>query len=250
MKSFFIFLSFFSVHLLALNIQVSESSNHNISSLDIEKTVALWQKRNLRIDDQEAKKLVLENRVLADAFLKNGNLNDAIKVENQIVYEEQLADIFVQNELKKIDNIEIPLSYYENNKHEFFVLADIKFKVYAFKAFEEALDCYNKNKNDISLLDAYATEHNTTVEEHTMSLKQLHPQLQNLLIDFETKGYIAPPQKFFTNYIVFEVVDIIKAHLQPFEEVKASIQTKLKKKIMNQKRDELLEQYLYKAIKK
>ncbi len=245
MKHLFIFLSFFSVHLFAINIEVTISSNHDISQLDIENTIKMWKHRNLRIDTQEAKKLVLENRVLADTFIEKGYFSDIVASENKIVYEEKLADLLVKNELKKIDNDTIPLSYYEDNKHEFYLQEDIKFKVYAYKTFNEALACYEKNRENIKQLEKYAKETNATVEEHEMSLKNLHPQLQNLLIDFTSDSYITPPQKFFKNYIVFEVVKITQAHLQPFTEAKEGIIQKLEKRIMNNKRTELVEKYLY-----
>lgn len=249
MKYIFILLSFFSVHSFAINLEVTPSQSYDISQIDIENTVKLWQGRNLRIDAKEAKKLILENRVLADAFLKQGYFSDSVASENKIVYEEKLADLLVKNELKKIDNVDIPLSYYEDNKHEFYLKEDVHFKVYAYKTFEEALACYDANKNKIDQLERYAKETNASVEEHTISLKTLHPQLQNLLIDFTSGSYITPPQKFYTNYIVFEVVEIIKAHLQPFKEVEEKIRKKLKKRIMNEKRTELVKKYFQEKSK-
>ncbi len=237
-----LFLAIFSYVLLLGDVVLTSNIQLVPTQAEINQMQKLWESRRLKIDSNEAEKLVKENRILSNALLEDSKAFDTIKTETTIFLEEFLADKKVKEYLKKTPiNDKVTRSYYENNKVEFLQPSTITFRVYSFDQFDSALAFYSKVKNDPGTADIFVADNNISVDEQTMEYNKLHVQLQNLLIDKKSTGYFTPPQKFSKKYIVLKIVDLSSMMLIPYKEVKEEIKAKLYQKVINEKRNELIE---------
>jgi hypothetical protein len=77
-----------------------------------------------------------------------------------------------------------------------------------------------------------------------MPLKNLHPDLKNMLKDNITTNYLLTPQYFKKNYIVLEVKKITDGTIAKFEDVRTEVRKKLEDKISLDVKKKLLKKYL------
>lgn len=231
-------------------IEITPNKNLNVTPDEAEQMRVLWEKRQFTIDQKESHKLVKENRVLANAFLENVKLTDKLKAEISIYTEEKLAEAMVKYTISKLNmNEDILRSYYEENKHEFFQTEDIHFNLFTFTTYDDALSFYQVNKDNLDNINPYILEHNITKIEDTVPTKGLHSEIKNILSSDKKTGYITPPEKFYKNYIVIEVIEYKNAHIATYESVKNDVKALLYKKINKDTRSKLLKEYLYKDIR-
>ncbi len=234
----------FSFVLSAVELEFSLSSTTEATPEDIERFKVILQKRNMGISDKNAKIAIEENRVLADAYMKEYDIPDVLKKEMQILLEEQLRNMLIEKEKANIKiNDDVLLSYYKDNKHEFYKPDQITFNIYSFQNYDDAHTFYVHNKDHYQNIKQYVKEHNISKDSQTMPLKKLHKELQALVNDINRSKYITPPEYFYKKYIILDVKDIEKAKLMSFEEAKKKARTLLLSKINRDTKARLLEQY-------
>ena len=234
----------FSLMLSAVELEFSLNNSIEATPEDIERFKVILQKRNMGISDKNAKIAIEENRVLADAYMKEYSIPDVLKKEMQILLEEQLRNMLIDKEKAKIEiNDDILLSYYKDNKHEFYKPDRITFNIYSFKNYDDAHTFYVSNKDQFQNIKQYVKEHNISKDSQTLPLKKLHKELQALVKDTNSSKYIVPPEYFYKKYIILDVEDIEKAKLMSFTEAKKRARTLLLNKINRDTKAKLLEQY-------
>ncbi len=230
--------------LQALDITVTPSKSSTISSHEAEYFRNILMKRHINIDPQEAKKVLKQNRVFADYFYKTYGIEGKIE-ELRIVFEEKLTEELIKKEVEKVTiNDDVLLSFYKDNKDEYYKNKEIEFKIYNFKTFDAAYDFYKHCNNDSAKCASLSREQNISIVHKTLPLNNFNPQLQNLLVDNTRSHYIVAPQKFFKNYIILEVVKISDDGIMPYDEVKDIVKTDLQNKIKYETKKKLIEKLL------
>ncbi len=233
-----------SATLFSVEINYSLSNTTHATPEDIERFKVILQKRNMGMSDKSAKIAIEENRILADAYMKEYGIPDAVKKEMQILLEEQLRNLLIDKEKAKIAiNDDVLHSYYKDNKHEFRKPDTITFNVYSFDDYDDAHTFYVENKENYQHIERYVKEHNISKDSQKLPLRQLHKELQVLVKDLNASGYILPPEYFFKKYVVLDVVAIDKASLMSFDEAKDRARTLLLKKINQDTKAKLLRKY-------
>jgi hypothetical protein len=228
----------------ALEITVKPSDSIKVDQVDVDRFQSMLKKRRMGMSDKSAKKAIKENRILANAYMKEYGLPDLLKIEMQIILEEKLRNTLIKKEKKKIDiSDDILLSYYKDNPEEFYQSEELTFNVYTFKQYDDAHEFYVHNKDAYSQIADYVAEHNVSNESHTMLKSKLHKELQPLLKDDNVTNYITPPEYFYKNYVILDVVSIQEAKIAPFETVKKRVRERLLSKITQETKDKLLEKY-------
>lgn len=240
MKFILFLLSIYTISVA--DIQITKNNSYIPTNEEIHQTKIVWESRRLKIDEEEAKKLVIENRRLANAFLDSQAMDSSIGTELKIHIEELLADRMVKEYINKtpIDD-KILKSYYEDNKIDFLKPSEVKLRIFNFSTFDKAFGFYDQIQNDIKKIDSIILENNITFDVHSSVYSQLNPQIINLIGEEPKEGFIAPPQKYFSQYIVLIVDRVDPLKLDNFENVKDRIAKLLKNKVFNSKRKELLE---------
>ncbi len=230
--------------LYAIEIDISLSNSTDVDAVDVERFKVMLQKRNMGISDEGAKNAIKENRILANAYMKEYGIPDLLKIEMQIILEEKLRNMLVRKEKEKIEiNNDVLLSYYKNHKDEFYKSEEITFNVYNFKNYEDAHSFYNKNRNNYTEIDSYVKDNNITKISETMLKSKLHKELRALLKDGNVTKYITPPEFFNKKYMILDVVSIQKAKILPFDKVKEKVRKSLLSKINQDTKTKLLAKY-------
>ncbi len=236
-----------STSLFALDITVTPSKTVTISSEEAEYFRNMLMKRHRNIDPDDAKKVLKENRVLADYFYRTYGIENDLQ-ELQILFEEKLRNKLIAKEVEKVSiNDDVLLSFYKDNKDEFYKAKEIEFKIYNFSTFNQAYTFYKNCQKDGIECSELALDDNITIVHKTLPLHNFNPQLKNLLKDEVSAGYSLPPQKFFKDYIVMEVVDIIDSGILPYEQVKERVKKDLQDKIKYDTKTKLIEQLMSQA---
>ncbi|MEA2111644.1 MAG: hypothetical protein U9P71_06300 [Campylobacterota bacterium] len=228
--------------LYGLNISYTKSTILEVTPQEVKHFSIILKKRGIKINQVQAKKAILENRVLADDYLMQFDISEDIANEFKLMLEEKLREMRIK-EAKNAVNIsdDILLSYYKDNKDNYYKTSEIEFNVYTFSTFNKALEFYQKN--DLSKNKTIVSDNNITSTNEKMSINQLHPELLNLLKDETSFGYLVPPEKFFKNYIILEVVNIEKGHIELYENVKKAVRRDLEKKITKDITKKLLDKF-------
>ncbi len=240
----FFLLSAFAVNLGAIEIAFSPSRSVKANGDDIERFQSILRKRNMGMSDKSAKAAVEENRILADAYLKTYGIPDVVKKEMQILLEEQLRNLLIEKEKQSIDiSDDILLSYYKDNKSEFYKPDVITFNIYSFDNYDEAHAFYVDNKENYENMQRYVSEHNISKDSQKMPLRKLHKELQVLVKDTNSSRYIVPPEYFYKKYIILDVVGIEPSKLMTFTEAKQKVRTRLLSKINRDTKAKLLKKY-------
>lgn len=196
------------------------------------------------ISDENAKIAIKENRVLADVYMEKYGIPEVLKKEMQILLEEQLRQLLIDKEKAAIKvNDDVLLSYYKDNKHEFYKPDVITFNIYSFKNYDDAHTFYAANKDNYTNIQTYVKEHNVSKDSQTMPLRKLHKKLQALVKDSNSSRYIVPPEYFYKQYIVLDVVSMEPAQLMTFTEAKKRAKARLLSKINQETKAKLLEKY-------
>lgn len=244
MKKFFAFLLMMScsIYVLAAEIDIATDKTDLITQNDIDAITKLIASRHMRVTSKNAVKILKENKILANAFLKEKLLTAETKADINVLLNEKLANLMVDNSLeKKPLSDEVLLSYYKDNLVDYYQNKKITFSVYSFDDFNSSLDFYTKYKDKVKSIKN--TEANMSQESQTLLLRNLHPDLVNLLLDNNTTGYITPPQKFYKKYIILHVKDFIDAGIEKFEAVKDDVKKIVQKKIRYDTKKALLNKY-------
>ncbi len=240
--TFFLF-SFISV-LLAVEISIlNETVVTEPTSKELDATKASLIKRHIMITDKEAKKLIKENRILAKVYMEKYGLDDVFKVNMKLEIEKSIANQLIYKIQKDISiDDEILMSYYVANKKKFIKSPMISFEIYKFDRFNEALDIYEKYKDQSKELYAYCKDNNISVDSHQNKLNYLSSTMQQMIKYQELEPpFLLQPQFFIDHFSLIKVISIEKEGYRPFnDKVKKEIRNFLFTQTFRDKRKEII----------
>lgn len=233
----------------AVEINITPDKAINVTQKDIT-TYKYYVKRKYNYvitDNKGAKKIIKENRILANEFLKKGFL-DKEKEYIKIMIEDYLADRYVQNIQRSIKIPEKVLySYYLDHKDKFKEGAKVDIVRFSFKIYEDAVDFYNKAKrlHNEEAIKKLATQYKAQVKNYGWRDVNMLKKTFASFIKKDTKGYLVPPFILSKNVInVYYIRDYKKGEgYYPFKKVKEKIRNILYNKTFGHKREEILKQY-------
>jgi len=243
MRSLVVVLFLFSFS-FAIEVSLMEDTNITVDKDDIQGIRNLFvQKYNFHITDTKgAKRIVRENRLLANQFLKEG-LFKKKKKEIILEIEDMLAKRYIkhlQNKTKISDKI--AKSYYLDNIQKYKKLSKVTMVRYRFDNFDDAYGFYKEsNTTSIDALKKkYKPNDQLTIEKEVDKL----PKFIQGFVESDKESYALPP--FVVSKGKIDVFYVQKYHPSdggyiPFEEVKDRIKRELHKQTFSKERKKILE---------
>jgi len=243
MKKYFLFLTLISVSLFAIDLTLASDKNTAASSAEIDQMISLFNKKRMKIEKEDAKKALLDNRILANALIDEKiALPEYILVDIKLAVEESLAELYVKNHQEKmVINDNVIKSYYQTNLKEFAKGKMIDFDAYAFKSTEDALNFYMQAKGDLSKIDTHSSENNNTKTSRIQEFKTLNPAIQSSLLDLQQTNYLTMPIKITSSVYVIHIKNITDGGHYTLQESKERIKSILRESIYAETRNKLLQ---------
>jgi len=245
----------FTIHFaFAIQITVSPDKDNNVSVSTIERDALkdfVYKTMNFELTDEGAYKVVRDNRILANEFLKQKKLTDFDKARLRVEAELYLSTRFVKDLQKSIKIPEKVLySYYLDHKDEFKKEGQVDTVAFFFKSPEEAIAFYNQVKSKdldfaMNLAKKFNNEKVIVKEYGTRSLKTIKKPLKKFLEDPSNLHKFLPPFIYEPN---FATIFYVRSY-QPgkgyysFDKVKKKIEKKLYDRTFLKKRQEILKKY-------
>lgn len=230
----------------AIEIDISPSKSPVASQSEVSAFVSDVKKReHVLLDDDVAKSIVENNRLLADAYLKEVGIKTAYLQKIRFGIEKKLADNLVEKyeETIRTDD-DILRSYYVAHIDEFKIGNEIAFKAYTFKTYKDAFNMYERFSAHKEGIESYAKEHNATVQQREhFPVDNLDSALKYLLDEKRKTPYLTVPTRYRGKYILLQVKQYETDVLLSYEKVKHEIRQKLLRKIRNRSRDALIKKY-------
>lgn len=200
------------------------------------------------LTDDGAYKLVKENRILANAYLKKYGLSSEDMTRIKVETELYLANTMVrkiQNKIKLSDKV--LYSYYVDNKDKFKNADSVDLSIFYFKDPEKAFRFYweakDKNFEDAKKLAKQISKDVVIKDYKEVKLSTMKPFFKNLIKKYGT-GHLMPP-------IFDEITSVSFIHTyhkakgyKRFEDVKEEIRKILYNKTFLRERNKILLQYM------
>ena len=236
-----VLITIFTLFSLIYGVELSVKPDQNgtdapPSQSDIRELNGYYHKYfNIRISPKGAKRLVKENRALANAYLRRYGLDPQVEDRLRVISEFVLADEMVQRIQRSIQiPPEVVHSYYLDHLDQFKRDDKVKMRSFLFKTPDDAMAFYMENKGESSLkrLEEAAKKYSleTLRDYKEAPLKALSPYLRSH-IKKGKKGYLLPPQLSPSRYEVFYVEEYKEEKgYKPFDEVKEEIEKQLHQK--------------------
>ena len=228
----------------AIEVKLLQDSNITVDNDDVRAIRNFFvQKYNFHITDTRgAKKIVEENRILANQFLKEG-LFQKNKKSIQIEIEDMLAKRYVkdlQNRTKISDKV--AKSYYLDNIQKYKKPPKVSIVSYRFEDIDNAYRFYKEsNTTSIDLL----VKKYKPIKQMEIEKKEINalPKSIRDFIDPDKNSYTLPPFVISKGKVdVFYIKEYYPADgYIPFEDVKNQIKNSLHKQTFAKERKKILE---------
>ena len=241
---------FFILSTYAVQIEVSSDTQIKVTpnELSIYKKYIKEKYHYIITDDKGARKLLEENKKLANAFIKSKYFNTSERLYLKIMIEDYLADRYVK---KLQQSIKIPkkvvFSYYLDNKEKFKQKDKVYIIGYAFKNYKNAMEFYRQayQLHDDSKIDILAKRYGGVKKDY--GWKDVS-SLKKSFSSFIQKGqthYLIPPFIHDRHHIRVYYIRGYKRGRGyiPFEKVRKQIEEILYAKTFEKKREEILKHY-------
>ncbi len=246
MKQFILFglLAIFSFA-IEVNIKVDKKPSQEVSQEEINAIQDyFYELYHFHMSEKGAKKLIQENRALANEYLKKHKLSSYDKNRIRVTTELYLANKFVkqiQNSVKLSDDV--LRSYYIDNKDKYLQPNTVDFVAFIFDTPEDAIKFYEENKkSDLKKLKDIAKKDKIIIKEYKKRpLKQLKISLRYLINKYQ-HGLLPPLIGEKSSVIYVENLDRKKRY-KPYSEVKKEIEKILKNKKFLEERKKILKKY-------
>ncbi len=244
MKVIFILLGMIIVS-HALDISITPSKNNTVSNSEVALLKASMMSQNIIIENEQAKKVISENRYLCEEYLKKQPIPQKVILNFKLELEKHFAAEIIRDMQQKIViDDDTSYSYYISHLDEFKKPEQITFSLYKLENFDKALSFFTKFKTSMKNIQSYSKENNISVISQSISLERLDRKFRYIVQNSEQKvPYLAPPQFFYDHYSVLEVISREPQGTYPYEEVKKRIHKILHKKAYSRQKDELLDSY-------
>jgi hypothetical protein len=227
----------------ALELELKPENTPTISNVETEAMVSIFKQRRYTVESKEAKKHALENRKLANYYLKNEALSADLKAEFTLLIEEKLATLVTQNNIPDPSiKDDVILSYYTTHKKQFENSKIVEIIAVPFDSLEEAFSFYTTNKDKpFQKIETTVSGTQRTFEKAPLELAKLHPIIKSSLKGIEEMNYLLPPLYINKKHTVMYIGEIKEGGFKPLEEVRSSIVTTLKDAMSKETRALLLE---------
>ncbi len=237
----------FTISGYSIEVQITLDKKIDVSSADIAAMKYFLKKKYNFIANNEkgVKKLVKENRALANAYLNSEYFKKKFnKNLFKIKTEMQLAENFVkelQREIKIPDKV--LKSYYYDHLEDFKESPQVRLVRFSFKNYDDALNFYhNRLKSDSVDVKDF---NGITRDIGYANIDKIREPLKSLIKE-NGKNYISPPFIWAKDrYDVYYVKETKKSDgYKKFDQVKNRIKDILYQKTFNKKREEVIKEYL------
>ena len=250
MKKLFCFYLVSITFLFGVELHIAPQRNINVSSQDVDALKRyILQTLKFHISDKGAHRIVLENRLLANEYLKKYKLSPFDKKYLQVCIERYLADKMVQKYQQSVPVDEkVLLAYYLDHKEQFKkepkIEAVLFFFFFAKKAIEFYLSVQGKNFDDARKL---AREYKGILQEMggEKRLSQFSKKVQEFVLKNPRAYYAMPPVILAPNSASVLYIKSYKQEkgYKPFESVKEQVKQEILQKAFAKMRKKLLEKY-------
>lgn len=210
--------------LLAVEINISTTKDTNVTNSQIEQLTLSLKEKRFMIEKESAKKLIYENRLIANNFLEQNKIPQSLQDKIILFTEDELTKLATQKEQEsfKINN-EVIESYYKTHKNDFKKDRTFEVTSYIFETFDEANDFYAKHKTNPSNAQQYAKEHNITSISDKLEFNKIYSLIKlNIKLNDE-KDYLIHPLNFKTKFTVTHIIDFEEKGFKELGEVKEVI---------------------------
>jgi len=243
----FLFAFLLTVFSFAIDVHIAKEKNisQNVSREEINGIQDyFYELFHFHMSERGAKKLLKENRALANEYLKKYGLSSYDKNRIKVITELYLANKFVkqiQNKVK-LDDDEI-LSYYLDHKDEYLQPNTVDFVAFVFDTPENAMKFYEKNKKtSMKKLIKIAKQNHAIIKEYKKrSIKKLKADLRYLVNKYQ-HGLLPPLIGKKSSVIYIESFDKKKKY-KSFNEVRKEIEKILKNKKFLDERQRIVKKY-------
>ncbi len=240
-KPLFVLSLFCLTNLYAIDLQIKPDVNTTVSSLEADQMITLFSKKRIRIEKQDAKKAVLDNRILSNAFLKEDKIPEYLLADITLAIEETLSELYVKQNQEKIEiNDQIIESYYKTNQKEFIKDNIFDLDAYTFTSFDKALPFYQTYQFAPEKAKQYAMDSNISMLSEKLEYKKIAPAIKSVLQDHNKTNYFTAPIVLKEKTLVVHVKAATESGYYTLEESKEKIKTILLQKIFATTRSKLL----------
>ena len=237
---------------MAVEFDIQRDSSIEVTKSDVNALKRyLKEKFKFHISDKGARKVVKENRILANEYLKKDLLKKQDKDLLKIELEMKLADKFTEYLQRKIKIPENVLkSYYYDHREDYKQSDEVTLERIRFKNFDEAMKFYNeilkqKEKKD-HLLKKY---HGKVIYKGTVKKERLKNSIQSFLKEEMQNTYLPPMVLQADRIDVYYVHTYQKAKgYKPYIKVKKEIENILYKRTFNREREKILSRYSHEGL--
>ena len=232
----FMLLCIISFSLFAIQIEIfPDKDSKNVSSEEISTLISNMASKGIVIDKQNAKKYILENRLLANTFLKqHKKVPKNILTNEKLHFEKTLADAYIKEYQRKIRlSDDVLKSYYLTHKKDFFTIRKISFVPFYFDNFDKANDFYQKNKKN---------KHLQIPKDHqifSLTTDRIDPLVFEV-IEKNKPNKLTPPFFYHGRYVVLYIQQDIPSKQILYKDAKESIRKILLQKTAVRAKKELL----------
>lgn len=241
MQKLFIAALSFTLPLFAMDLSIKPDTNVSVSQNEVNQMIVNFKKKRMTMESSDAKAAVLDNRLLANAFIKNSlpEIKDELLTDLKLAIEENFAEQYVKRMQQNVDvKDEVIASYYYTNRKDF-LNPVVNATIYSFKSFEDANLFYEKSRSNVSKIASLSQDFNATKVEQTMELSKISANIKPLLKDVNQSNYLTQPL-FLNNQNVVIYINNIKNEYLSLDESKDKIKTLLLQKIFSSTRENLL----------
>jgi hypothetical protein len=196
--------------------------------------------------DDDVKRIVRENKMLANAYLQEHGQNKFTMELLEIELNEKLSDRYVKELYgKTVLDDDVVRSYYLEHQDKFKKPPFLKSKILIFNDLDKAIEFYNQAKKDGSEKAIAFAENNDSaikVVKYYVPTTLAKPQIRALLQP-DKKSYFTPPQYINGHFVMAYIEEVLEERgYREYEKVKPAIEKELKDKTFRRKREEIISQ--------
>ena len=244
MFKYFLLISATTIFLSAVEVDIKADKKIIVDADETGTLINMGQSENIQIDKKDAKRLIEENRKIADLFLLEAHLPQPYLTSLRLNVEKQLANMMTKQYSEKFElSDEVLRSYYLAEKDKFYKEKQIQIEVLKFSDFETALQAYRACEKSPESSGAYAEKQGIEVIKQSVDVHNLHVQLKSQLRENDESNYLLPPQVWGDGFIVVRIAGYIQKGYRPYDTVKDEIREKLVVENDRNARKALLKEY-------
>lgn len=231
--------------LYAIELNITTSKDINASKEEIKATIDQYMQNHVKIEYQDAKKVVEDNRIMSDIYIKKNPLDDYAKSTILLRIEEFFAGKFIANlQQKESLSDDILKSYYIENTEEFKEPAYLKMKFFTSNNYETIYKLYSKIKENKSIPNRkFLKENNISARDVNASITQLRRDIVDMLPSKDMNGFFTTPEFFTDHYTLIYILESKEEKIKSYSMVKNDIKHKLLLKTFKRKRNEFIKKY-------